>query len=291
MKSAEFELLRALFDRVNSLISNEGGKSGSASFALKELQMWVLEVNRELLEPKIPPSPLRLDQLVLSYLVLSKETEMDVDAICVGFVHNLTILLRQALDEPGIFPLTQLLPVVQLTGTFMQKWREVPLLWTYLTDDKTFTAIQTLVGPGYLLSESELEPFQRSPLPIVGVAMLVVEAACSPELTGLRSSLLRSVPREAAEKLLSRVTAWEQSAAPPEAKLCRRFKKCWERAYKLCNFCGALPSGPPQEINPRYCGGCRLYAYCNEACQKAHWKAGHRKECAWRKLRTSNKTT
>lgn len=29
----------------------------------------------------------------------------------------------------------------------------------------------------------------------------------------------------------------------------------------------------------RYCGACRLARYCSEACQKEHWKAGHRDSC------------
>jgi hypothetical protein len=29
---------------------------------------------------------------------------------------------------------------------------------------------------------------------------------------------------------------------------------------------------------PNYCSGCRAACYCNEACQRAHWKA-HKSEC------------
>jgi hypothetical protein len=49
-------------------------------------------------------------------------------------------------------------------------------------------------------------------------------------------------------------------------------------SYKECN----MPQWRgPIEACPKYkkCGRCLAVKYCSEACQLAHWKAGHKQEC------------
>ena len=43
----------------------------------------------------------------------------------------------------------------------------------------------------------------------------------------------------------------------------------------------AVCSGPGCKVadDLKLCVGCRSTAYCGHACQKAHWKAAHKKEC------------
>ena len=49
-----------------------------------------------------------------------------------------------------------------------------------------------------------------------------------------------------------------------------------------CAFCGTLAKD--QQLH--FCSGCRQRKYCNEACQRAAWRAGHKDEC--RLLRTTS---
>jgi hypothetical protein len=35
-------------------------------------------------------------------------------------------------------------------------------------------------------------------------------------------------------------------------------------------------------VTPKYCGRCRVVAYCGTDCQHVHWKGGHRTECVKR---------
>ena len=52
-----------------------------------------------------------------------------------------------------------------------------------------------------------------------------------------------------------------------------------------CSYCGT--TNPLSQVSFAYCGGCRhsgiaridLPRYCSEACQRAHWHAGHKDEC------------
>ena len=54
---------------------------------------------------------------------------------------------------------------------------------------------------------------------------------------------------------------------------------------RTCAHCGT--TGPLSQISFAYCGGCRdsgvarkhWMRYCSEACQRAHWHAGHKDEC------------
>ena len=43
-------------------------------------------------------------------------------------------------------------------------------------------------------------------------------------------------------------------------------------AMKCCAACGAANA-------TLRCGGCRAVRFCGSACQKAHWRAGHRHGC------------
>ena len=46
----------------------------------------------------------------------------------------------------------------------------------------------------------------------------------------------------------------------------------------LCAGCGAeQPATGGEEF--KKCASCRVPLYCSKACQKAHWKAGHKREC------------
>ena len=44
-----------------------------------------------------------------------------------------------------------------------------------------------------------------------------------------------------------------------------------------CAFCHTLAS---QDQPLHFCSGCRQRQYCNQACQRAAWRAGHKDECA-----------
>ena len=54
---------------------------------------------------------------------------------------------------------------------------------------------------------------------------------------------------------------------------------------RTCSHCGR--TGPLSQRSFAYCGGCRQPGvarehwsrYCSEACQRAHWAAGHQDEC------------
>jgi hypothetical protein len=57
---------------------------------------------------------------------------------------------------------------------------------------------------------------------------------------------------------------------------------------RVCSGCTQRPrlvrGGGRADVNRvrelRYCGGCRGVMYCGRACQRAHWRAGHRRACA-----------
>ena len=48
-----------------------------------------------------------------------------------------------------------------------------------------------------------------------------------------------------------------------------------ERFQVVCGGCG-LREGLG---NLQWCAGCRTVKYCSTACQKKHWKTGHKREC------------
>jgi hypothetical protein len=65
----------------------------------------------------------------------------------------------------------------------------------------------------------------------------------------------------------------------------RRAIRAKMRKKRTCSHCGK--TGPLSQVSFAYCGGCRHSAvarehwtrYCSEACQRAHWAAGHKHEC------------
>ena len=77
----------------------------------------------------------------------------------------------------------------------------------------------------------------------------------------------------------------EQVQALKEGKECRRAMRAHMLMKRTCSHCGT--TGPLSQVSFAYCGGCRdsrvarIYwaRYCSEACQRAHWAAGHKDEC------------
>ncbi len=47
-----------------------------------------------------------------------------------------------------------------------------------------------------------------------------------------------------------------------------------ERMRIMCNYCLRRP------IDLKACTGCQCVVYCDAACQRAHWRGGHKRECA-----------
>ena len=68
-------------------------------------------------------------------------------------------------------------------------------------------------------------------------------------------------------------------------KMERRAKKADRLKKRTCSHCGKKAS--LSQLSFAYCGGCRHSGvarehwarYCSEACQHAHWAAGHKDEC------------
>ena len=68
-------------------------------------------------------------------------------------------------------------------------------------------------------------------------------------------------------------------------KMERRAKKADRLKKRTCSHCGK--KAPLSQLSFAYCGGCRHSGvarehwtrYCSEACQSAHWAAGHKDEC------------
>ena len=48
-------------------------------------------------------------------------------------------------------------------------------------------------------------------------------------------------------------------------------------------------SPPPIFVSQSKCAGCKQRQYCSRACQKAHWKAGHKAECPELKARSGER--
>ena len=70
-----------------------------------------------------------------------------------------------------------------------------------------------------------------------------------------------------------------------QMKMERRARKADMLKKRTCSHCGE--TGPLCQLSFAYCEGCRhsgiaridLPRYCSEACQRAHWAAGHKNEC------------
>lgn len=53
---------------------------------------------------------------------------------------------------------------------------------------------------------------------------------------------------------------------------------CFQQPMQFqCSFCAHFLEGP------KFCRGCRRAQYCNEQCQKKHWRSKHKDECDVRK--------
>jgi hypothetical protein len=48
------------------------------------------------------------------------------------------------------------------------------------------------------------------------------------------------------------------------------------------NFCSNPKCTAPTSKKPKMCAACRTVFYCSKACQKQHWKAGHKADCTQR---------
>lgn len=57
----------------------------------------------------------------------------------------------------------------------------------------------------------------------------------------------------------------------------RRALKREEKQQRVCAFCGAVAGQDAPKL--KRCANCRLVLYCSPACQRKHWKAGHKAEC------------
>ena len=95
-------------------------------------------------------------------------------------------------------------------------------------------------------------------------------------------------PVDVSEKLCSKVGSTIQWGAPRSAPSTSASSSMFELTVqpttgsvhfectdllRRCVVCG------PCE-RTQFCAGCRSVRYCSRGCQKAHWKAGHRDECA-----------
>ena len=54
-----------------------------------------------------------------------------------------------------------------------------------------------------------------------------------------------------------------------------------------CTSCGLDPIREGGDNGLKVCSGCKMVRYCSRECQKEHWRAGHKRECA--ALRESRK--
>ena len=76
-----------------------------------------------------------------------------------------------------------------------------------------------------------------------------------------------------------------EDAIADQKKMEKRVRKADMLKKRTCSHCGK--TGPLSQLSFAYCGGCRhagiaridLPRYCSEACQSAHWAAGHKHEC------------
>ena len=76
-----------------------------------------------------------------------------------------------------------------------------------------------------------------------------------------------------------------EDALVEQGKMRRLTRKADMLKKRTCSHCGK--TGPLSQKSFAYCGGCRhsgvaridLPRYCSEACQRAHWAAGHKDEC------------
>ena len=119
--------------------------------------------------------------------------------------------------------------------------------------------------------------------------MLLVEWCELVELTA--SELVQPQSPDAVDTMelitqqLDRARDGHKEAIVEEVKMVKRERRADMLKKRTCSHCGT--TGPLSQISFAYCGGCRhsgvaridLPRYCSEACQHAHWLAGHKDEC------------
>ena len=89
-------------------------------------------------------------------------------------------------------------------------------------------------------------------------------------LLGLMKEHADGVPGDMPEALL----LYRKAAANGSCFAAERLQALHDRCAGPA--CGRAPS--PMEGFKR-CGGCKQVMYCSKACQRAHWRAGHKGEC------------
>ena len=53
-------------------------------------------------------------------------------------------------------------------------------------------------------------------------------------------------------------------------------KSAQARETKICGQCGKTEE-PGETFN--HCSRCKVVSYCSKACQKQHWRGGHKDTC------------
>ncbi|KAG2494780.1 hypothetical protein HYH03_007023 [Edaphochlamys debaryana] len=86
------------------------------------------------------------------------------------------------------------------------------------------------------------------------------------------AGLLAGAERPGAE--LSAAAAGGDESGPSGVWVTGEVRMCGNPA------CGSYGTASEAELSLRQCGGCRTVRYCGSECQKAHWRGGHKEECA-----------
>ncbi|PNH05656.1 hypothetical protein TSOC_008061 [Tetrabaena socialis] len=154
------------------------------------------------------------------------------------------------------------------------------------------------------LADGRLPPLHRAPGALLG-------GAAAAQLPPAQLPPAQLQQRERLLSALDGAAAWASSAATPSAAtaaarllpdfcvggdgtapaskvsallLAAAAKAPGERGALLttCSnpLCASLAGDSEADLTLRACGGCGRPRYCCPACQKAHWRAGHRAECA-----------
>jgi hypothetical protein len=94
----------------------------------------------------------------------------------------------------------------------------------------------------------------------------------SPSLCAVRATLTERGPAMSFLRATFGVTASEMAAWPPTA--------VHDPTSRL-RRCAAPACAEAEQIAGQFkkCGRCGVVRYCSKACQAAHWKAGHKREC------------
>ena len=102
-------------------------------------------------------------------------------------------------------------------------------------------------------------------------------------------ALERSLALESQDKRLQPFGLGVEACASGRRVVAKRAFAAGEVVLRCATFASALlprhresrcaACHAPLE-SPKRCGGCKAECYCDLACQRAHWKAGHKRECA-----------